>query len=308
MARLRVAVIAAQVDPTEQGFGPPLRRAMLHQRGLSEADSLLLDGYAELLSHGDGETALARFKSATERAPDYPQAWYVLGEFYYHFGELFDQSAGEARPAFDRVLDLDPRFSPAIGHLIALANQVGDRPETGRLIRQYLRVDSTSLVAEVVGIADTLILGSVPDQVALLRHVCGHSFLEHQSKAFKSAAFGTPALGVGPARRVLRCLEQRAATDQERVRVLRMGLAADLAAGWVDSARARLGRAGPWAERERDLWLVVMPDVRLPGLGGGEPAAARLATPRSAAQDSDVTAHWALGRGGLARGRHAGAS
>ena len=174
IARLRLALIAAQVDPTEQGFGPPLRRAMLHQRGLSEADSLLLDGYSELLSHGDGETALARFKSATERAPDYPQAWYVLGEFYYHFGDLFDQSAGEARPAFDRVLDLDPRFSPAIGHLIALANQVGDRPETERLIRQYLRVDSTSLVAEVVGIADTLILGSVPDQVALLRHVCGH--------------------------------------------------------------------------------------------------------------------------------------
>src|SRR5205807_2619029 len=226
IARLRLALIAAQVDPTEQGFGPPLRRAMLHQRGLSEADSLLLDGYAELLSHGDGETALARFKSATERAPDYPQAWYVLGEFYYHFGELFDQSAGEARPAFDRVLDLDPRFSPAIGHLIALANQVGDRPETERLIRQYLRVDSTSLVAEVVGIADTLILGSVPDQVALLRHVCGHSFLALKSLAFQAAAFGTPAQREGPARSVLRCLEQRAATDQERVRVLRMRLAA----------------------------------------------------------------------------------
>src|SRR5205823_6631493 len=175
--------------------------------------------------------------------PDYPQAWYVLGEFYYHFGELFDQSAGEARPAFDRVLDLDPRFSPAIGHLIALANQVGDRPETERLIRQYLRVDSTSLVAEVVGIADTLILGSVPDQMALLRHVCGHSFLALKSLAFQAAAFGTPAQREGPARSVLRCLERRAATDQERARVLRMALAADLAAGWVDSARARAARA-----------------------------------------------------------------
>jgi len=42
---------------------------MLHQRGLSDADSLLLDGYSELLSRGDGLAALARFKSATERAP-----------------------------------------------------------------------------------------------------------------------------------------------------------------------------------------------------------------------------------------------
>ena len=307
IARLRLALIAAQVDPTEQGFGPPLRRAMLHQRGLSGADSLLLEGYAELLSRGDGETALARFKSATERAPDYPQAWYVLGEFYYHFGDLFDQSVGEARPAFERVLDLDPRYSPAIGHLIALAHQLGDRPETERLIRQYLRIDSTSVVAEVVGIADTLILGSVPDQVALLRHVCGHSFLALKSLAFQAAAFGTAAQREGPARTVLRCLEQRAATDQERVRVLRMGVAADLAAGWVDSARARLGRAGPWAERERDLWVLVMHEVELPALGDWQRAAARLAARLGAAQDTDVTAHWALARAGVDRARHTAA-
>src|SRR5207302_466625 len=79
IGRLRLALVAAQVDPTEQGFGAPLRGAMLHQRGLSDADSLLLDGFSELLSHGDGLAALARFKSATERAPDYPQAWYGLG-------------------------------------------------------------------------------------------------------------------------------------------------------------------------------------------------------------------------------------
>jgi serine/threonine protein kinase len=307
IARVRLALIAAQVDPTEQGFGPPLRRAILHQRGLSEADSLLLDGYSELLSHGDGETALARFKSATERAPDYPQAWYVLGEFYYHFGDLFDQSVGEARAAFERVLDLDPRFSPAIGHLIALAHQLGDRPETERLIRQYLRIDSTSVVAEAVGIADTLILGTAADQAALLRHACGHSFLALKSLAFQAAAFGTAAQREGPARTVLRCLEQRAATDQERVRVLRMGVAADLAAGWPDSARARLARAGgaPWAERERDLWLLVTHDVGLPALGDWQRAAARLSAQPRAVQDTDVTAHWALARAGVDRARHA---
>src|SRR4029077_18444733 len=111
--------------------------------GRSEAASLLLDVCSVLLTRGDGQTALALFKRATESAPDYPQAWYVLGEFYYHFGDLFDQSVGEARGAFDRVLDLDPRLPPAIAHLIALAHQLADRPETERLIRQYLRIDST---------------------------------------------------------------------------------------------------------------------------------------------------------------------
>ena len=308
IGRLRLALVAAQVDATEQGFGAALRGAVLHQRGLSDADSLLLDGFAELLSHGDGVAALARFKSATENAPDYPLAWYVLGEFYYHFGGLFDQSVGEARVAFERVLDLDPRFSPAIGHLIGLANQVGDRPETERLIRQYLRIDSTSVVAEAVGIADTLILRSIPDQVALLHHACKHSFLALQSLAFGAAAVGTEAQREGPARAVLSCLERRAATDQERVLALRMGLAADLAAGWVDSARSRLDRAGGrWAERERDLWLLVARDVGLPPLGDWERAAARLSARPPAVQDTDATAHWALARAGIDRSRHAAA-
>src|SRR2546430_14044905 len=86
-----------------------------------------------------------------------------------------------------------------------------------------------------------------------------------------------------------------------------MGVAADLAAGWVDSARARLGRAGPWAERERDLWVLVMHDVELPALGDWQRAAARLAARLGAAQDTDVTAHWALARAGVDRARHTAA-
>src|SRR5438067_1083934 len=139
----------------------------------------------------------------------------------------------------------------------------------------------------------------------LRRAMLHQRFLALKSLAFQAAAFGTPAQREGPARSVLRCLEQRAATDQERVRVLRMGLAADLAAGWVDSARARLGRAGPWAERERDLWVLVMHDVGLPALGDWQRAAARLTALPRVVQDTDVTIHWALARAGVDRARHA---
>src|SRR3989441_3072884 len=200
IGRLRLALVAAQVDPTEQGFGAALRGALVHQGGLSPADSLLLDGFTRLLAEGDGLVALDRFKRATEQAPSYPQAWYVLGEFYYHFAGLFDETVGEAGVAFNRVLDLDPRFSPAIGHLISLAHQAGDRRETADLIHRYLRIDSTSVVAEAVGIADTLILGSAPAQLALLRGVCRHSFLALQYLAFQAAEFGTPVQRTGPAR------------------------------------------------------------------------------------------------------------
>jgi len=260
--------------------------------------------------------ALDRFKRATEQAPSYPQAWYVLGEFYYHFAGLFDETVSEAGVAFNRVLDLDPRFSPAIGHLISLAHQAGDRRETADLIHRYLRIDSTSVVAEAVGIADTLILGSAPAQLALLRGVCRHSFLALQYLAFQAAEFGTPVQRTGPARVVLRCLEQRAASDAERARILRMGVGADLAAGWADSARLRLQRT--WEARPRGngtygcCWHAP-PGCRLGRLaerGGG--VGGRL----GAAPDTDAVAHWLLGaprgralpsrrRPGPARGREA---
>jgi len=308
IGRLRLALVAAQVDPTEQGFGSALRGAERYQRGLSTADSLLLDGFRRLVSDGDGVTALDRFKRATEVAPGYSHAWYMLGEFYIHFGGLFDQPVGEAGGAFNRVLDIDPRFSPAIAHLIPLANQSGDRRETAELIHRYLRIDSTSVVAEEVGIADTLLLGTAPAQLALLRTVCRHSFLALQVLGFQAALFGTPAQREGPARVVLRCLERHGATDAERRLSLRMGVAADLAAGWPDSARQRLARAtGAWAAEERDLWILVAHVTGVATLGDPAPAAIRLGSRVRAAPDTDAVAHWLLARLGIEQGRHAAA-
>src|SRR5207249_9963468 len=72
IGRLRLALVAAQVDPTEQGSGAPLRSAVLHQRRQYDVYSLLLKGNFEKLSRGDGLAALDRFKRATEQAPSYP--------------------------------------------------------------------------------------------------------------------------------------------------------------------------------------------------------------------------------------------
>ena len=310
IGRLRLALVAAHVYPTEQGLfvGSALRGAEHHQRGLSIADSLLLDGFKLLVAEGDGVAALDRFKRATEQAPGYPQVWYVLGEFYIHFGTLFDQSVSEATVAFNRVLEIEPRFTPAIAHLIALAHQSGDRRETADLIHRYLRIDSTSAVAEAVGIFDTLLLGTGPDQLALLRNVCRHSFFVLEDLSLQAAAFGTRAQREGPARVVLRCLERRGATDAERALALRMGVAADIAAGWPDSARQRLARAtGPWAARERDLWVLVAHATRVATLGDATLAANRVNARIRAGMDTDAVAHWVLARVGVDPSRHAAA-
>src|SRR2546427_9730425 len=164
----------------------------------------------------------------------------------------------------------------------------GDRRETADLIHRYLRIDSTSVVAEAVGIADTLILGSAPAQLALLRTVCRHSFLALEYLAFQAAEFGTPAQRTGPGRVVLRCLERRGATDAERAQILRMGIAADLAAGGADSARPRLGRAvgGP-ARRRRGVWVLLARATGLPALGDWQGAVERVRTRLGPAAPTD---------------------
>ena len=292
VAYFRRAIVVAQIDPREESLRRALAGAQRHQTALAPADSLLLDGYRILLDRGDGRAALQQFQAAADRAPDQPQVWFTLGEYYYHFAALFDQDIMEAERAFNNARDLVPNFAPAIAHLISLAHMRNDRDETARLVRTYEAFDSSSVVAEAVGIADTLLLKGPAAQLHLLRTLDNHSFTALEYLAFQSQVFATDAERQGPARAVLRALERRAITDSQRVWAARLAVAADLREGWTDSARARLAAATtPAARRERDRWLVLAKATGLDSLGDWRAAAARLAT-----DEAGEMTHWALAR------------
>lgn len=292
LAYFRRAIVVAQVDPREESLRRALAGARRHQTGLAPADSLLLDGYHLMLDRGDGRAALQRFQAAADLAPDQPQVWFTLGEYYYHYAALFDQDLLEAERAFNRVLDLVPNFAPAIAHLISLAHLRGDRAETARLIAAYESFGSRSVVAEAVGIADTLLLRGPAARLRLLETIGNHSFTTLEYMAFQAETFGTPTERQGPARDVLRALERRATTDSQHVIALRLGVAADLGEGWSDSARARLAAVtAPAARRERDRWVVLARAAGLDSLGDWRAAAARL----DAAESGEIT-HWLLAR------------
>ncbi len=294
-ARFRRALVVAQTDPTGDAVRHALRGAIEHQSGLSPADSLMLDGYMLLLERGDGRAALERFRAAAEAAPGQPLPWFVLGEFHVHFGMLFDQPLDEGWTAFNRVRDLVPQFAPAIAHLITLAYLRGDKAEARRLMGEYRRLDSTSVVAGVIGVADTILFGAAPARLRVLRTLDQRSFEMLAFLAFQAAVAGTDADRRGPGRRVLAALERRAASESERVRALRMGVAADLRYGWADSARTRLRRAtSPAAVRERDAWVVLAGVAGLAPLGTPGTSAARIAARIRQDADPDVVELWLL--------------
>ncbi|HET7249509.1 MAG TPA: hypothetical protein VFI79_06670, partial [Gemmatimonadales bacterium] len=301
----RRALVVAQVDPREETFRAALAGAQRHHSGLEPADSVLLEGYQQLLERGDGRAALARFKTAASLAPDQPQVWFALGEFYYHFGALFDQGLHDAELAFDSVLGLAPDFAPAVAHLISFAVARNDRDAMERLIRQYEGFGTPSVVTETVGIVDTLLLHGLTAKVALQKTLLSHSFTALEYLAFQVQIFGSPEQRRGPGRDVLDALERKAATDSERVYALRFGVAADLGEEWVDSARARLARADtPATMRERDMWLVLSNVTGLDSLGDWRSAAERLAAQVAAERRGGELVHWMLARLDRDRTRH----
>jgi tetratricopeptide (TPR) repeat protein len=270
------------------------------------SDSLLLDGYVRLVERGDGIAALEQFREAVNTAQGSIWARFALGEFYYYFGQLFDieHPLDSARAAFDSVLVADSDFAAAIANSISLAHLQNRDDAARKLIRAYHRVDSTSVVAEVIGLADTFLFHR-NDALKVVNTLERHRFIVLEFLAFQAAQAPTREEQHGPpARRILRELARKARNSYERNLALRFGLAADLREGWLDSARARLANSNAEAT-ERDEWLILAAAAGVPSLGDGAAARQRAAERTNA--DTSATLMWLLGAtapGDPARYRH----
>jgi len=293
-AYLRRVLVLAQVAPDEDSLRAAMGAARGHWGGLTVSDSLLLDGYVQLVERGDGIAALEQFREAVNTAQGSIWARFALGEFYYYFGQLFDieHPLDSARAAFDSVRAMNPRFAAAIANSISLAHLQGHDDLARSLIRDYHGIDSTSVVAEVIGLADTFLFHK-KDALKVVNTLERHDFIVLEFLAFQAAQAPTAEEQHGPpARRILRELARKARSPSERNLALRFGLAADLREGWLDSARVRLASSSAEAT-ERDAWLILAAAAGVPSLGDG--AAARQRAAERTDADSSATLIWLLG-------------
>ncbi len=81
--------------------------------------------------HGEREEAAGILERLVRSYPDYADAWYQLGDFYYHSGPRIPVSLEEARRCFARAVALDPGFAPYLAHLINLAFR--HDPDSGQI-------------------------------------------------------------------------------------------------------------------------------------------------------------------------------
>ncbi|MFN2317449.1 MAG: protein kinase [Gemmatimonadales bacterium] len=98
--------------------GPDIARANLHRLG--ERDRILAGVLLPVDSTIEGR--IANRERAAAALSDRAEAWYLLGDYIYHYGQLAGLSETEqterAWAAFDRGLALDPGFGPILTHAV----------------------------------------------------------------------------------------------------------------------------------------------------------------------------------------------
>lgn len=94
----------------------------------------------------------AAWERAVEALPDQPEAWYWLGELYFHEGAVLrlDDPHRWAAQALEQAIALDSTFAAPLVHRIDLAAMDGDTALVRRLIARYAILDSTGDLAPYV--------------------------------------------------------------------------------------------------------------------------------------------------------------
>lgn len=143
----------------------PLEVALRYVDRLPEREALFLRTN-RAFEEGTLES-ISLAEEAVRRYPDDTEAWYLLGEVYYHLGPPALVGPEESDRAFSRAIALDSLFMPAYIHMIHRAfNHHADAARATRLIEGFSRFEVGTIQDERNRLAFDIAFGA-PTQRAL---------------------------------------------------------------------------------------------------------------------------------------------
>ncbi|MGH7630284.1 MAG: protein kinase domain-containing protein [Gemmatimonadales bacterium] len=250
--------------------GPAAERAAQLAGRLPERERRLLEAMRSG-RRGAFDEALTRYQAIISTYPEDVEAWIQLAELQFHFGPWRAQSASESRPAWERVLALDPSQIAARVHLARIAAIEGRSGAVDTLVREILALHSAPGRAPGTRSEDlemeTLRAFSIRDtaeQRRVLAELAQASDLTVTLSAWAAASFAYDLPGAISVARVL--------TQPSRGGTARA--VGSLTVAFLEAARGRIGEArrqlalaeaaDPERTRTGPALLAVAPFVRTP--------------------------------------------
>ncbi len=236
-----------------------LDAARRYKDGLDPTTRELLEGYEILVGDGDLNRAQEVFQGIVERHPDAVDAWFMLGFLKVYFGALLGIEPTTARWEFEQVHERDPDFAAAIGQLVIIAVMQESEAEATRYMSRYLQIDSTSVWAELMRMADSLLYQGSSAALRVTGSLDRRPPTALEMFALSAGDFEQPLSLREVARLAIRSLWERAATEQDRRVAFRMRMARLLGTGQYASADSlmRMARRRNVPHEDLDRWVVL---------------------------------------------------
>jgi serine/threonine-protein kinase len=136
-------------NPDVRVRASPVAWSLRQRLGVTDRALLVATLRPRFPSVSSRREALEAWQNAVRVAPERPDAWYGLGDTYFHLGQLLGQDSGfaAAEAALTRAVALDSSFTAPLGHLVQIAILRRDTSAVRRLHRLYAGRDSTSEAA-----------------------------------------------------------------------------------------------------------------------------------------------------------------
>jgi hypothetical protein len=229
---------------------------------LSEHDRLLVNALGARRA-GAWADAERLYRQVVDDHPDDVEAFLQLGQLLFQANPLRGRSAAESRPAFERVLVLDPENEEALVHLARIASIEGKREAMDTLMRRLLALGTAAEVLETRAFR-AFALGDREAWKRVTRELMDNP---PDVPAVTALQVATYLDDVDGAESFARLLTDRRYSDDVRGMGHRLLARVAAARGRWGAARAQLDTAGgfdPTAEVELRSLLAVLPFLRVP--------------------------------------------
>jgi tRNA A-37 threonylcarbamoyl transferase component Bud32/tetratricopeptide (TPR) repeat protein len=198
-------------DPRRAGLLAWKKRDQFSARDRAQLAVLIGPNYPKISTIADRGAAAERYAALAADAPD---AWYQVGDWYFHYGagSGVEDSERRALNAFSRALQLDSTFTPAMEHLPMLYAATGDSAKLRWAIGVLAATDSgDALVGERMLAA--VALGDSAQARAFRAQIPRMSLT---NLAMIANAGRTGRLGVDDAQRAIAASAATASSEPER--------------------------------------------------------------------------------------------